>query len=357
MTSSSAVNDERAENIAMIRDSAGAIVSAGDLQRIRALRFKAPGFDRDVWREICSMGWAGLRVSETAGGSGLGMQEFCALLEELGKGLVPEPLIACAMSARLLSGAELTQLLSGEKIIIPAWQEYANSLDVSGEAYIVNGRISGCKVFVPMADGADAFLVTSRDGIALVEANAPGVALSVEPTHDGGSFGTLTLTDAPAKLCSGDVEAAFDEAVLATSAYLLGVAERAFAITLDYLKTRKQFGREIGSFQALQHRAVDLKIQLALTRASVESAAVTFDSNPSAQLRQAVASRAKARAADAAMLVTRQAIQLHGAIGYTDEYDVGLFLRKAMVLANLYGSADVHRARYAQLNVEDLNDV
>jgi alkylation response protein AidB-like acyl-CoA dehydrogenase len=117
--------------------------------------------------------------------------------------------------------------------------------------------------------------------------------------------------------------------------------------TLDYLRTRKQFGRAIGSFQALQHRAADLQVQIALTRASVESAAVTLDAGAAASVRRAAVSRAKARASDAAMLVTRQAIQLHGGIGYTDEYDVGLYLRKAMVLANLYGSSSVHRARYA----------
>jgi alkylation response protein AidB-like acyl-CoA dehydrogenase len=201
-----------------------------------------------------------------------------------------------------------------------------------------------------MADGADAFVVTTADGPVLVQADAPGVALAVEPTQDGGCFGTLSLADAPAQSSVGDVAAALDEAVLATSAYLLGLTERAFAMTLDYLKTRKQFGRPIGSFQALQHRAVDLRIQIALTRASVESAAATFDSGPTPQVRQAATSRAKARAAETALLVARQAIQLHGAIGYTDEYDVGLYLRKAMTLANLYGSADVHRARFAALN-------
>jgi alkylation response protein AidB-like acyl-CoA dehydrogenase len=122
--------------------------------------------------------------------------------------------------------------------------------------------------------------------------------------------------------------------------------ERSFAMTLDYLRTRQQFGRPIGSFQALQHRAVDLRIQIALTRASVEAAAATLDAGCTATQRQAAVSRAKARAAEAAMLVTRAAVQLHGAIGYTDEYDVGLFTRKAMVLANAFGSAALHRRRF-----------
>ena len=132
--------------------------------------------------------------------------------------------------------------------------------------------------------------------------------------------------------------------------------ERAFAMTLSYLKTRQQFGKPIGSFQALAHRAADLKIEVALTRASVEAAAATLDTSAAAAVRQAAVSRAKARASDAAMRVARQAIQMHGGIGYTDEYDVGLYLRKAMVLANLFGSAALHRARYAAVAVEDDDD-
>jgi alkylation response protein AidB-like acyl-CoA dehydrogenase len=203
-----------------------------------------------------------------------------------------------------------------------------------------------------MAAGADAFLVATADGLALVARDAPGVTLSTETTQDGGNFGTLTLQDAPGMPVAGDLAPALEEAALATAAYLLGVMDRAFAITLDYLKTRQQFGRPIGAFQALQHRAADLRIQIALTRASVEAAAATLDGAPPA-LRQAAVSRAKARAAEAAMLVTRQCIQLHGGIGYTDEYDIGLFLRKAMVHANLHGSASLHRARFAAVAPED----
>lgn len=339
---------ERSELIAMIRDSVAAVVPAGaDLKRIRALRYETPGFDRAMWREMCVMGWPALRVAEAQGGSGLGMREFCALTEGLGVGLVPEPLIPCAMAARLLSGTDLAALLGGERIVLPAWQERTHNLDATGTTFWRDGRVSGRKVFVPLAGGADAFLVTTATGLALVERDAPGLSLQLETTQDGGEFGTLTLVDAPARGLPGEAAAALDEAALATSAYLLGVTERAFAITLDYLKVRKQFGRLIGSFQALQHRAVDLRIQIALLRASVESAAQTLDGKASPEQRQAAVSRAKARAADTAMLVTRQSIQLHGAIGYTDEYDVGLYLRKAMTLASQYGSADAHRARYA----------
>ncbi len=348
---------ELAGSLRMIRDSAAALVRRGDLRRIRALRFAAPGFDRAAWREICALGWPGLALPDSAGGSGFGTRAFAALAEELGAGLVPEPLIPVAMAARILSGAPLAALLSGASVIIPAWQIRPNSLATdlaTDEDTILEGdRLTGRKLFIPMAGGADLFLVSARGGLALLARDAPGASLALERTQDGGFFGTLTLERAPATPVPGDFSRALEEAALATAAYLLGVMGRAFAITLEYLCTRVQFGRPIGAFQALRHRAADLKIQLELSRASIESAAATLDSAAPLALCRVAVSQAKARASDAALLITRQAIQLHGGIGYTDEHDIGLFLRKAMVLANLYGSAALHRARYAALAAED----
>ncbi len=344
---------ELADSLRMIRDSAGAIVPHGDLRRIRALRFQAPGFDRAVWGKICALGWPGLMLAGSAGGSGLGMRAFAVLAEALGAGLVPEPLIPAAMAARMLAGPPLDALLKGESIVVPAWQERPNSLVADRDMIFEEGRLTGRKLFIPMAGGADLFLVSARGGLALLAPGAPGAALALERTQDGGFFGTLSCERAPAQAIPGEISRALEEATLATAAYLLGVMDRAFAITLDYLGTRVQFGHPIGSFQALRHRAADLKIQLELSRASIASAAATLDADAPLPLARAAVSRAKARAADAALLITRQAIQLHGGIGYTDEHDIGLFLRKAMVLANLYGSAALHRARYAALAAED----
>jgi len=344
---------EVADSLRMIRDSAAALVPRGDLRRVRALRFSAPGFNRAAWRQICALGWPGLSLPESAGGSGLGMRALVALAEELGVGLVPEPLIPAAMAARVLTDPPLAALLKGESIVIPAWQEHPNNLAMDDETIVEGDRITGKKLFIPMAGGADLFLVSARGGLGLVARDAPGAMLALERTQDGGFFGTLTLDRAPATPIPGNLSRALEEATLATAAYLLGVMGRAFAITLDYLRTRVQFGRPIGAFQALRHRAADLKIQLELSRASIESAAATLDSGAPLPLCRVAVSRAKARASDAALLITRQAIQLHGGIGYTDEHDIGLFLRKAMVLANLYGSAALHRARYAALAAED----
>jgi len=351
------VNAESNENLRLLRDSVAAVAPRdGGLHRVRALRFGLPGFDRKVWRQMCEMGWVGLRVPETDGGSGLGMAEFCALAEELAAGLAPEPLVACACVARALPAQDVSGLLGGDQIIVPAWQERADTLDPGQDMVFENGHVTGRKVFIPMAAGADFFLVAVQGGLALVEADATGVHLSTANTQDGGHFGTLTLTSAPSRFLPGNLSDAIEEAALMTAASLLGVMERSFELTLDYLRTRKQFGRPIGSFQALQHRAADLKLQCALTRATVESAAAVLDAGAPLPERKSAVSRAKARAATAALLVTRECIQMHGGIGYTDEYDVGLFLRKAMVLANMFGSARLHRARYSALVPEQVTE-
>ncbi len=344
---------EIAESLRMIRDSAAAVAPRGDLRRIRALRFTDPGFERATWEKMCALGWPALALPEAEGGSGLGMRGFAALAEELGAGLVPEPLIGAAMAARVLCGAPLAALLDGTSLVIPAWQERPNSLEAGADTALSEGRLTGTKIFVPMAGGADFFLVPARGGLALVPRDGTGLTLAMERTKDGGTFGTLTMDRAPAMPVPGRLERALEEATLAAAAYLLGVARRAFAITLGYLATRVQFGRPIASFQALRHRAADLKIQWELTRASVHAAAATLDRESDLAACRAAVSRAKARAADAALLITRQAVQLHGAIGYTDEADIGLFLRKAMVHANLYGSAALHRGRYAALAPEE----
>jgi len=350
----SAATDDRNESVRLIRESAAGLAPrTGDFRRIRTLRFNDPGFDRAVWKQMCEMGWPGLRLSEESGGSALGMAEYCAIAEEMGAALAPEPLIQVAMAARVMQGDPLlSRILSGDMVVIPAWQERAATLDTGTDTTVAGGRANGKKLFIPMAAGADAFLVSGRDGLALVERDAPGVTLTIDRTQDGGNFGTLSLTDAPCTPIEGDIAAALEEAALATSAYLLGAMDRVFAMTVDYLKTRVQFGKPIGSFQALQHRAADLKIQVSLARASVESVAAALDSGLTGPARLAAISRAKARASDSGMLVCRQAIQLHGGIGYTDEADPGLFLRKAMVLVNLYGSPALHRSRFATLAVD-----
>ena len=341
---------EQAENVRMLRDSAASVVPADGLGRVRGLRFTVPGIDRAVWRRMAEMGWVGLLVPEAAGGSGLGLVEACALAEALAEGLVPEPLALVAAVAPLLPADLLGPVLAGACVVLPAWQERADTVGPGADTRIEGGRVWGRKVFVSMAGAADLFLVAAGGELAVVEA---GVGqLETVQTQDGGHYGILTLEGAECRPVAGGITGAIEVLTLLNAAALLGVMERSFAMTLEYLRTRKQFGRPIGSFQALQHRAADLQVQIALTRASVESAAASLDRDGDPGRRGAAVSRAKARAAAAGMLVTREAIQMHGGIGYTDEYDAGLYLRRAMVLANQFGSARLHRARFAALEPE-----
>lgn len=340
--------------IAMIRESAARVVDRHDLGRIRALRFTPTGFDRTTWRAMCELGWPALRIAEEAGGVGLGMTEYCVLAMELGAALAPEPLIAAALVARSLSTqrAPLEAVLAGDLIVLPAWQETPNTLTPGTQTTLAHGRLYGRKRFVPLAGGADAFLVTTADGCVLVDCDAPHLSLSNAATQDGGHYGTLEFDGVRGARIDANIDLPLAEATLATAAYLAGMIDAAIARTVDYLCTRVQFGAPLGSFQALQHRMVDLKLQALLTHASVEDAAAQWDLAPGTTAASAAISRAKARASDAALLVTRQAIQLHGGIGYADEHDIGLYLRKAMVLAPAYGGSAVHRQHYAALAPE-----
>ena len=218
---------------------------------------------------MCEMGWPGLLVSEELGGSGLGVQEFCALTEELGASLLPEPLIPAAFAAMLLTGDALAPVLSGERIVLPAWQDKPHSIALTGGCVLSNGKLNGQKLFVPMALGADTFLVTVPGGLALVDRAAPGVDVRSTQTQDGGNFATVTFSDASAEALPGDAAEALEVAALATAAYLLGAMDRVFGITLEYLKTREQFGRKIGSFQSIKHIAAEMVADVEPSRSLV----------------------------------------------------------------------------------------
>ncbi|MBF5089218.1 acyl-CoA dehydrogenase [Novosphingobium sp. NBM11] len=347
MAAALATGEDRLEGVRLLVESAAGIAPRdGDLKAVRHLRFGRPGMDRGRWSEISAMGWLGIRLPETAGGAGLGMAEYAALAGEVGAALLPEPFIEAQLALDLMGKDAPAEALSGDKLVLPAWLDTPDGLTLAGGITEAEGRISGRRRFVPMAAAADVFLVVSTEACWLIDAKAAGVSLEIESTLDGGHTATLILDGVEAKRLSAPDAKALEAAALATASALLGLMERAFAITLDYLKTRVQFGQPIGYFQALQHKAVDMEIEIGLTRAVLRDAVETFDTGDDCRR---ITSRAKARAADAAMLVTRQAVQFHGAIGYTDEADIGLFLRRAMVLAPRYGSAGFHRQRYGGL--------
>jgi alkylation response protein AidB-like acyl-CoA dehydrogenase len=345
--------DEARERLELIRDSAASVVpSNAGAARARALRFAQPGFDVALWKQMCGLGWAGLRVPEERGGTGFDVAAMCAVAQQIGASLSPEPFIAVAAAAQVLKGDWLDQVMSGDKLVVPAWMERAHDLDFTGRTQFRNGKVNGTKRLVAAALAADGFVVTTPEGLAFVRRDALGVTVNSLGLHDGGFCGDVVFADAPGEAIAGSFEAVFEEAALANATYLLGAMETAFEVTLAYMTVRKQFGKAIGSFQGLQHRAVDLKIQIELTRAVVNNAAAVLD-NPStpAVERRALVSRAKMRAGDAAMRVAQEAVQFHGAMGMTDECDIGLYARKILAVHNDWGSTVAHRQRYTAIEL------
>jgi len=365
------------EQRAMLQMSVADFVARGtDLARVRRLRGTSAEYERAVWKKMAGLGWLGILVPERYGGLGLGLAEMAIVARGLARALVPEPLTATAvLAATALSGAEnealkreqLPRLAAGDVLPALAWQERAAELDpaaIETRAMPFEGgfKLNGVKRFVAGAAQADAFLVSARTtgGVVLLwlPRDAAGAQLDLEPLADGRSFGTLRLDDAlvprSGVAASGGaaLEAlgrAFDHGCAIAGAELAGVMERALEMSLDYLRTRVQFARPIGSFQALQHRAVDLHIHKELASAVLEEAVAVLDRGPAAPARAAAASRVKARCADSAARITRETIQFHGAIGFTDEFDAGLYLKRALVLSAWLGAASWHRRRYARL--------
>ncbi|MCA0240682.1 MAG: acyl-CoA dehydrogenase family protein [Proteobacteria bacterium] len=367
---------ERADQIRMLRDSAADFVAGhADTRRLRERRGTLPGHDPAACRQMAALGWFGITVAEAHGGLGLGFGELAAVLQALGKGLLGEPMVATVFAARLLqhgANAALKQRLlpavaDGTALPAVAWQEGVGGIDAAaidttaraeGDGFVLDGR----KRFVAGAAGANGFVVTARGaggpGLFWVDASSFGVSLQHEWRADETPADVLTLAGvrvaaaevvaAPGAPALAAFDRAFDEAIVLAAAEMLGVAEGALSMALAYMRTRVQFGKPIGSFQALQHKAADLYVQQELLRAVLDEAVAKLDAGIGGDERACVASRCKARAADAGLRITREVIQLHGAIGFTDEYDAGLHLKRALVLAGWLGNAAAHRQRFAR---------
>jgi len=362
------------EMLRLLRDAAATFARRAGVDRSRALRNTRPGFDRATWKEMAEQGWLGILIAENFGGQGLGAAEMAVVAEELARTLAPEPVVACAVLAATVIGASdndaikaalLPRIASGELIVGTA---FAGRFDLSKTE--VTARKSGADVLLagqahhvyPVHE-ADEFLVAARESgelvLCRVNAQAAGLSCKDELRADGTFAGTLTLKDV--KIAPADVvargaraEAALrrgvDTAVIMSCAELTGIMDQALDITLNYLRTRVQFGKPIGSFQALQHRTVDLWIQKELSLGALSDAVHALDaSNASADEISMIASRAKSRCGDAAHTIGREAIKLHGAIGFTDEYDVGLYLRRAMTINAGLGNPAEHRRRFGRL--------
>lgn len=365
----------------MLADAAQALLKdRHQKERLRRVYHGQSAYSRALWQCMAGQGWLAITLAEELGGVALKPRHAAVITRALGRHAVPEPFAGSgAMVARLANhlhaqnpqgwSGVIEALLGGERVTALAWQESMHTLDEAprcratreGDATLLRGG----KAAVAAADMADQFIVSATDGAQasawLVPAGAPGLAVETALGADGGTLSTLRLEDVKATeaQCLGRGEdvlralrQARDEAIVLTAAQLVGAAEEALAITLDYLRTRKQFGKAIGSFQSLQHLAVDVRVQQSLAQAAVRAALQALDPDHPPQgtgMAQALVARAKARAAQAAQLAGRFGVQAHGAIGFAAEADIGLYLKSALRLSAHLGNAGHHRQSISRL--------
>lgn len=358
-----------------LRESVADFVTrAVDRRAMRTDIASSAGYSEARWKEMAALGWTCLLLPEDHGGLGMSHGDFAALHSEIGRGALPEPLAIIptlvmqalargdnpALAARLLPG-----LVEGETIATLGWQGArgaigAADVEATAQAEGDGWRLSGKVRFVPCATTATAMIAAARlnDGVALFWLDRmPPLEDTVR--HVDGSAQATALLDGvalgPDALIVGAergaevLDSVLDLARLAASAELLGVMDAALEMTLEHLRQRQQFGKPIGSFQALQHRAVDLFIQIELARSAVLRAAAAFDDNAGAATCAAHVSAAKSRCGDGASKVIKECIQMHGAIGYTAEYDLSLYVNRGLTLSGWLGNPRAHRARWSAL--------
>ena len=337
-------------------------------------------WDKEIWSEMVKLGWPGILIPEEYGGSNFGVAGIGVILQECAKTLTPSPLFATGvLGAYAISnyGNEeqkknyLPKIVNGEITTALAVDEFSHhnpndsvmSAKKEGSNYVLNGK----KIFVIDGASADLFIVLSRTSgnsgdtagmtLFLINADASGIEKIKLDMADSRNYANIVfnnvLIDSSQILGNEEtggetIEDILDIGRIAISSEMLGNAESAFETTLDYLKQRKQFGVLIGSFQALQHRAAEMFCELELTKSSVMAALRAADEN-SNEL-QRMSSLAKTIAGETLHLVSNEAIQMHGGIGVTDEYDIGFFLKRARVAEQIFGSAKYHTERYANLS-------
>ena len=350
------LNEEQEMLRDMARDWTTNESPVGAFRKLRADE-NSGGFDPAAYKTMAEMGWTGVIIPESYGGSDFGWLSMGLIIEELGKTLTAGPLIAStvAASAIILGGSEqqksdwLPRLASGEAIATLAIDEGPRHDPGKIDAAVSGNTLSGTKSFVPEAHGADLIVVAAADGLYLVE-KGDGVTVSGRKLVDQRSHADVTFDGAPAhKLADGGdrlLDDTLDRMRILTSCEMLGMAQQVFDTTLDYLKQRVQFNQVLASFQALQHRMADLFGDLAMMRSAVEGGLQALDSGFGVAR---AATLAKAEANRALHKMASEGIQLHGGIGMTDEYDIGFYLKRARVLESQWGTIAFLRDRYATL--------
>jgi len=371
------MNAPSAEELALLRDQARAFTCQHtDHRRLRQMRLNLPGYASGVAGQYAGLGWNGVLFPESLGGSATGFSAMGVILEELGRGLIADPLTPGAVLAgrAILHGDNeamkqslIPGIVDGSITAGLAWQEKAGTLDpdaIQTTATVDRGLVSlkGSKQFVAFPESGG-FVVSAKLAgetvLVWVPRETPGVALQMQWRADGTPGAVLALENATvpvANMAGAGAEAlarAIDETAAMACAEMVGVMRAALDITTEYMRNRVQFGKPIGSFQALQHKAVDLFMQQELAAAVAAEAAEVLDRDPPMDERTKMIARAKARCNDACLRVTRESIQLHGGIGTTDDCDIGLYFKRALTLSAWLGSSPMQRARYARFTRQE----
>ncbi len=376
------MNFDLSQDQKLLVDTAAAFArKESPVTRLRAMRQDAVGYSKAMWKQMGELGWLGILLPESLGGFGGTFVDAALVLEKLGTTLVPEPYIASVVlagSAILGAGSAaqhkrwLEPLMAGDATLALAYAEREGRFDPlriatraqkTGNVY----RLRGEKVFVLNGHAADSIVVSARTsgesvdrgGVSafVVDAGARGLTTRPIKTMDGHHAAILTFEDVEVevdRLLGGEgkaapaLEKALDLGAAAACAEGVGIMQTVLAMTRDYLCTREQFGVKIGTFQALQHRCVDMFIETELARSASMMASIKAD-DPDETERKSAISAAKVQLAVSGRFVTQQSIQLHGGIGVTDEHDVGLYFKRMHVLSTLFGDEEHHLARFASL--------
>src|SRR5689334_4908961 len=370
------------EEQSMLRDSARGLISdKAPVSHLRQLRDAkdATGFSRELWKSFAEMGFAGLLVPEEFGGSALGCVEAGVVMEEIGRTLMPSPFLSTAVlaSSALSRGGSAAQkaehlpkISKGELIAALAIDEGAKHRPLQTNLKALrsgNGfRLSGSKALVVDGHVAGLLIVAARSAGAAGESNGITLFL-VDPKARGVSTERTIMVDShnAARIEFADVEVDSDhvlgevdqgnallEGVLnigraAVASEMVGLSEEVFGRTVTYLKERKQFGKLIGEFQALQHRAAQLYIDIEISRAAVLKALQALDADVAGAT--AAVAVAKAKAGTTATRAVQEGVQMHGGMGMTDQFDIGFFMKRARVCEELFGDANFHADQLARM--------
>lgn len=366
--------DDPDDTLAMLRDSVATLSERHPgSASLRAKRAGKTDSDPVLWAAMADAGWTGLLLPEELGGAGLGLTEQAVLSESLGRALISEPIAAGAVFASILlreapASVERDRLASGlvdgSLRISPAWRlptrhssgrplkasETGTELSLDGEVQFVDAAASATDFLVAVTLGDGAVLVS-------VPASASGVSLEKKAGVDGSAIGTVRFDRVKVGAANiigraGSLDDLLDNAILhsrvALAAELAGIACKAVEMTIAYTKDRVQFGKPIASFQAVQHRLVDMWSDAEFACASVVNAVTRHAAGDRKDARLAVLA-AKARCGDAASSVCRRAVHLHGAMGFTDEHDIGLYLKRAVALSATLGQPEALRLEFLEL--------